>query len=162
MKPGGVTHQIIGSFEDIGKSIAEEATKVPGQVVDTAIESLGMSGGKKQQAQQQKSLMVGEGKPRDPNSPLEKIGKVSEKSIKKLIARSALEELSGAKQRKEEPSVYDQKIQEEAAKKEKEKETIAVSQAQALQPTGAKRQKGDLYGVSAKRAKAERKLVGVD
>lgn len=159
MKPGGVARQIIGSFEDIGKSIAEETGKIPSQVVDTALESLGVSGNKQQSHQMVK---FGEGKPADPNSSLGKLAKTSEEGEKRIIARAALKELSGIKNEREEPSVYEAKLQEDAEKEEQKRQSAILAAQSVLPKTGSHKKPGDLYGVSAKRAKTERKLAGAD
>jgi len=164
MKPGSVTRAIIGSFEDIGKSIVEETVKVPTQVVDTALESMGMSSAKKIGQSRSNAFQVayGEGKPRDPNSPLEKIATSTDDQTKQIIARAALAQLSGRRQATEEPSIFEIKNREEKVTEDTTIEQIKKAQASILPKTGSKRPPGDFYGARAKQTATERKIKGAD
>ena len=87
----GIAKQIIGSFEDIGKDVVREAAQVPADVAGKALESLGTSGGQKQQGQ----TTVNSGNPEDSRNlqkgPWEEFDAIPDEKVKKTMARRALE-----------------------------------------------------------------------
>lgn len=144
----GAVRQIIGSFEDIGKDVVREVTKIPKDIGQTAMESLGTSSGKPQSGHTQSSN-IAKG---DPGSAMEQISSGgTSPQAKQAIARAALEELSRKNPPPREPSVREKLEQEDRQKTE-----LAAAQAHKvatstlLQPS-ARRPKGDLYGIKAKR-----------
>lgn len=155
----GLSRQIIGSFEDIGKDIVREVASVPKDVVGKALESLGTSAGQKKV--QQTVLPSGENKAPS-NSPLDTIDKAGTTREKKLVARSALEYLASAqKSQGKEPSAWE-KQQEEDKKKKEMFEQQKQSERAALKPVATKKSKGDLYGTQAKKTAVENKNTRQD
>lgn len=150
----GIVKQIIGSFEDIGEKVVQEVKQVPKDVAGKAMESLGVSSSSKTQTSQQQ--IPGETKLAD-QGPMGQIDQTKDINIKKAIARAALEQLSGRSKPKE-PSIWEQKQQEEAQKKENEKKQAEQASKAQLPKISGKRKAGDLYGVNAKRAAAEKKI----
>lgn len=148
----GTVRQIIGSFEDIGKDVIREVAKVPKDIGQAAIESLGTKSGNSQTGSQATNS-IAQG---DPGSAMEQIssGGTSQQA-KQAIARAALQEISGVKPKPKEPGVWD-KQQKEAQEKEQLK-TLQAQKAAAttlVQPS-AHRPKGDLYGIKANRHGSE-------
>lgn len=151
--PQGITRQIIGSFEDIGKDVLKQTAQVPKDIVGKALESLGTSGGQKQGQQG----AVNSGNPADSRNlesgALGQLDQAKDEKTKKAIARSALEQLAGKPQQKE-PSVWEKIQQEMEQKKQLQKQQ--TQQASQQLPSGkGKRPRGDLYGLKAKKASAE-------
>ncbi len=153
----GVTRQIFGSFEDIGKDIARETAQVPKDIAGAALESLGASSGKKSGNTKQTHPVS-----QSPNQqdPLSKLEQTSDEGIKKSIARAALSQLAGQK-REAEPSIWDQKLREEAQKKqiEEQKKKEALG---ALPVIKGKTKRGNLYGVKQKASSEMSKNVRQD
>ena len=144
----GVAKQIIGSFEDIGKDIVREVAKVPKDIAGKALESLGTAGAKQQ------GLQAASPKAPEPQGALKELDQTNDKKVKEAIARSALVQLAGKKKQKE-PSVWE-RIQQETEQKKQLSAQQQVQAAQAqLQTVSAKRPRGDLYGMKAKKASAE-------
>lgn len=147
----GVSRQIIGSFEDIGKDIVREAIKVPKDIAGKALESLGTSSGKTQG--QQTPQAVTADKPKE--GPLAELDQAKDTKVKEAIARRALEELSGVKPKQKEPSVWERiQMEVEQKKQQQAQQTVAAAQS-ALPPATSKRKRGDLYGMKAKKNPAE-------
>lgn len=154
--PGSIVNQIGGSFEDIGKDIARETVQAPKDIAGAAMESLGVSTGKKNPAAGAKPA---------PATPLEaktRQAAEADEATKRAIARAALEELVGKKREDKEPGVREKIEKEEEEKKEMEKKQKELAAKQALPQTGSKRPKGDLYGVKAKKTSTEQKSVRQD
>lgn len=156
--PGNILGQIGESFETIAQDIAGEVKQAPKDMVGSALESVGLStGGKKNPKRPQPAGGSGEsgeeGMPTASAEPSEE--------VKRAIARAALEELSGKKPREKEQSVWEKLQQEEQQKKEMEKKRKEQSR-QALPKSVAKRPRGDLYGVKAKKTAAENRNVRQD
>lgn len=153
----GVTRQIIGSFEDIGKDIVQEIAKVPKDVAGKALESLGTGGTKP--GQQASTANISD---TSKEGPLAQLDEMKDKRAKQAIARAALVQFAGGKPQKKEPSVWE-KIQMEA---EQKKQLATQQQSQAvnsqLPQAAAKRPRGDLFGTKAKQTSAERKAVRQD
>ncbi len=143
--PGSIVGQIGESFEQIGKDVARETVKAPQDIVGKAMESLGVSGGKKNPKQQ----ATQSGKP--PNQEEE----ARSEETKRAIARAALEELTGKKPKEKEMSVWEKIQKEEEEKKQFEKKKKEEAAKQALPKSSSKRPRGDLYGLKAKKASAE-------
>lgn len=154
--PGSILGQIGESFEAIAQDVATEVKQAPKDMVGSALESVGLStGGKKNPKQQQQN---GAGEPGVEGQP--PLPGPSEE-VKRTIARAALEELSGKKPQQKEQSVWEKLQQEEQQKKEMEKKRKEQSR-QALPKSGAKRPRGDLYGVKAKKTSTENRNVRQD
>lgn len=140
--PGTMLGAFTDELGDLGKNIVREAVAVPKDVVGTALESLGVSGGQKQKQQTTATADVTKKEP-------------GEQKIKASIARAALAELAGIKPKQKEPSVWE-KIQAEAEqKKELGKQQQQQAAAQTLPAVKSKRPRGDLYGMKAKKAGSE-------
>lgn len=154
----GVTHQIIGSFEDIGKDIVREAIKVPKDIAGKALESLGTSSGKTQGQQTPQTGTAD--KPKE--GPLAELDQTKDKHIKETIARSALEQLAGGKPKQKEPSVWEKLQMEVEQKKQAATQQQSQAAASLLPQSAAKRPRGDLFGTKAKQTSAERKAVRQD
>lgn len=159
----GVTRQIIGSFEDIGKDIAHEIAKVPKDIAGKALESLGASSGKKTQSGSTlpgkgdkgiEQVSVGSGSAKS-NTPLDQFGETKDAQVKQAIARAALSQLAGRPQQKKEPSVWEKLQQEEAQKKEMAQKQAAAASMSTLPVMTSKRKRGDLYGRKAKQSPTE-------
>lgn len=136
---------MIGAFTDelgdLGKNIVREAVAVPKDIVGTALESLGVSGGQKQKQQTTATPDVTKKEP-------------GEQKIKASVARAALQELAGIKPKQKEPSVWE-KIQAEAEQKKELGKQQQQAAAQQLAPASSKRRRGDLYGMKAKKNTTE-------
>lgn len=153
----GILNQIGESFETIAQDVARETTQAPKDMVGTALESVGITTGKKGTKQQQTK------QPGQPESAatVPATGEVSDE-VKRAIARAALEELSGKKPKQKELSVWEKLQQEEEQKKEMEKKRKEQAAKQAIPKTTAKRARGDLYGVKAKKSAAENRNLRQD
>lgn len=140
--PGTMLGAFSDELGDLGKNIVREAVAVPKDVVGTALESLGVSGGQKQK---QQTTATPDDTKKEPSEP----------QIKASIARVALQELAGGKPKQKEPSVWE-KIQAEAEqKKELGKKQQQQAAAQQLPVVKSKRPRGDLYGMKAKKVGSE-------
>jgi hypothetical protein len=125
----GVAKQIIGSFEDIGRDIARESVKVPGDIVGKALESLGTTSKKTQNT---------------PNSP--KMPKQESGEKKYVPPREWLAELAG-KNKQREPTVQERFAQEKQVKQEQEAKKNATEQKMApLARVSTKAKRGNLFG----------------
>lgn len=149
-----VAKQIIGSFEDIGKDIARETVKVPGEVVGKALESLGSSSGKKTQgAKQTRTGAPGNGD----RGALGKLEETKDQKAKQAIARQALEQFAGSRKQKE-PTVQERLEKEKAEKAEKQqKEAAGAAKMAPIQEVSTKQKRGNLYGVKQKTTQVENK-----
>ena len=146
--PGTILGQMGESFEQLGKDIASEAVAAPKDITGAALESLGLSGGKKNPKQQQQV-------PQTPQTPEQQQKQQLDEETKRAIARAALEEISGKSQKQKEPTVWEKLQQEDEQKKDMEKKKKEASAKQALPTVSTKRKRGDLYGMKAKKAAAE-------
>lgn len=150
--PGGPGN-IIGELSELGKQIGTEAAKVPADLTGKALESLGMSGGKKgQHGSPSKSVQMPHERTANPTA-WESIDQESDIQIKKSIARAALEELIHPKPKQREPSIWE-RIQMEENQKKEQAAKKAATQNTIPMPSG-KKARGDLYGVKAKRQGSE-------
>lgn len=153
----GVTRQIIGSFEDIGKDIVGEVAKVPKDVAGKALESLGTGGTKP--GQQTSTANISD---TSKEGPVAQLDEMKDTRAKQAIARAALIQFAGEKPKTKEPSVWE-KIQKET---EQNKQRATQQQSQAvksqLPQVAARRPRGDLFGTKAKQTSAERKAVRQD
>ena len=116
-KHGGILGQIGESFEQIGKDVVRETVKAPQDITGKALESLGMSGGKKNPKKQSATTpppTAQEGTAQAPAEP-------AREETKRAIARAALEELIGKKPKEKELSVWEKIQKEEGEQKELEK-----------------------------------------
>ena len=150
----GVAKQIIGSFEDIGKDIVGEVAKIPKDVAGKALESLGSSSGQTQQGQT--VAPSGESAKPKEKGPWETFDEISDKDVKKNMARNALQAfLARLAQKPKEPSVWE-RIQAETEQKKQMIEQQQQQTAAASIPTAtSKRPRGDLYGMKAKKLGSE-------
>lgn len=135
------------SFEQLGKDIVHEAVQAPKDMVGSAMESLGVSSGKKNPKQQKQAVT--------PQTPEQQQMQQQDEATKQAVARAALEEISGKGKQQKEPTVWEKLQQEEEQKKESEKKLKEASAKQALPAVSTKRKRGDLYGLKAKKASAE-------
>ena len=147
----GISGQIIGSFEDIGKDVLKQTVQVPKDIIGKAIESIGTSGSGKQGQSFGTTQDQQAGKQKE--GALGQFDQAKDEKTKKTIARSALEQLAG-KPKEKEPTVWE-KIQQEIEQKKEAQKQQTQQKSQQL-PTGkGKRPRGDLYGMKAKKASAE-------
>jgi len=158
--PGSILGQIGESFEQIGKDVAHETVQAPKDVVGTALESLGISSGNKNPKQQQATAKRDESSGQEGAASQPNQGQSEE--LKRVIARAALEELSGKKPKQKEPTVWEKIQQEEEQKKQLEKKRKEEAAKQALPKAASKRPRGDLYGVKAKKTSTENRNVRQD
>ncbi len=148
---------MIGAFTDelgeLGKNIVREAVAVPKDIAGKAMESLGVSSGKKQQQQ------TNSGNPKDSRNlekgPLDPMKAAKDQQAKQAVARAALAQLAGGTQRQKEPTVWERQVQEAEQKKELAKQQQKQASAQQLAPVSSKRKRGDLYGMKAKKNTTE-------
>lgn len=137
---------ILGSFEDIGEEIKQEVTKLPGDILGQALESVGLNMGGKKQGQKANTPSAVQ----DPNSAWQQIDQQKDEQTKKEIARAALAELTQPKHQAQEPSEYDKRIQEEEQKKQIEAEKKKQAQPVALPSSGQRKVPGIKSAVKAK------------
>lgn len=138
-QPGTILGQITEEFGELGKRVVKETVQAPKDIAGKALESLGTSSGK----QQGKSSSADE-------------------TIKKTMARAALEELAGKNPPPKEPTVGEKIEIEERQKKELLAKQQAQAQKMQLPQSASKRPRGDLFGIKAKQSSAERKNVRQD
>ncbi len=153
--PGSIIGAIGESFETIGQNVVRETAQAPKDIGQKAMESLGVSSGKTPKGQAKAA-------PATPEEAKADSVKQEEEAMKRAVARAALEELIGKKPKQKEPSVREKNEQEEAQKKELEKQKKELAAKSELPQPAAKRPRGDLYGVKAKKTSAERKMVRQD
>lgn len=142
---------MIGSFEDIGKDIISNISKLPGDIAGSALESV--VGGTGPKPPTPASQPVPEGVSKGPQDAWDVIDQSSGKSAKQAIARSALQALTN-RQKKKEPTVWE-KIQQEMEQKKQQQNQQKQADSQQLKMPTSKRSAGDLYGVQAKKTAAE-------
>lgn len=139
---------VLGQFEDIGEQIGKNVAKLPTDVLGKALESVGINTGSGQQKQGtgsnlQQSLQ-------QEGSSWQQMDTTKDTNIKKTIARNALEELI-KKMPQEELSHYEKNKQEEEQKKKMKADQAKADQFNSLPQGKAKRARGDLYGMKAKK-----------
>lgn len=144
--PGSILNQISESFEAIGQGVAQEVVQAPKDIAEKALESLGVSSGKKNPTKQQQQQT-------SPEAPEQ----ANDAQTKRAVARAALEALSGKNPKQKELSVREKNDQEEAQKKEMEKKQREEAARKSLPQSSAKRPRGDLYGKKAKQTNIENK-----
>ncbi|MBI5620240.1 hypothetical protein HY949_00500 [Candidatus Gottesmanbacteria bacterium] len=150
---------MIGAFTDelgeLGKTIVREAVAVPKDVAGKAMESLGVSSGKKQ-GQQQTQVQQGQNDQKSgEKGPLDPLKAAKDLQAKQAVARAALAQLAGGTQRQKEPTVWEKQVQEAEQKKELAKQQQKQAASQQLTPVSSKRKRGDLYGMKAKKNTTE-------
>jgi hypothetical protein len=153
--PNSIIGAITDEFEQVGKQVVSEVVKIPKDITGTALESLGLSSGKKKQNQKMQTNTT------EPKTQEEANKIQQDEQTKKIIARKALEEIAGIKPKQKEQTVWE-KIQEEEQQKKEAKKQKQAQAAQALKPAKAKRARGDLYGMKAKKTGMENKNVRQD
>ena len=145
----GIPGQIISELGEIGKKVGGEVAQVPKDIAGKALESLGTSGGQKQQGQTIIPPTGESAKPKE-KGPWETFDEIPNKEMKKKMARNALQALlARLAQKPKEPSVWE-KIQQEAEQKKQMTQQQQQAAATQLPQTSSKRPRGDLYGVKAK------------
>ena len=155
-KPGGMIGQMMDSFEQIGQDVARETVQAPKDMVGKALESVGVSTGKKKTQQQTANPAQEAGAQQEvpPKGPSEE--------VKRAIARAALEEISGKRPKQQEESVWERMKKEEEQKKLMEKQRREAEKKASLPQVSSKRKRGDLYGKKAKKTQVENKSTRQD
>lgn len=144
--------QIIGSFEDIGKDVVSETVKLPSDIAERALESLGAKSGPKNN--QQKFQSGSDEKKSPVADDFDRFSLEHRQEIRKVIARNALTALA-TRTKTHEPSVWERINQEAEEKKETEKHQKHAARKTLLPDIRGKRARGDLYGLAAKRHGSE-------
>lgn len=147
--------QIGESFEQIGQDVVRETVQAPKDIAGKALESLGVSSGKKNPKQQTAQAAT-------PQTPEEQQQASQDEETKRAIARAALEELSGKKPAQKEQTVWEKIQQEEEQKKELKKQQNAQAARANLPQPSSKRKRGDLFGMKAKKTSTENRNVRQD
>lgn len=147
-QPGTIIGAFTDELGDLGKNIIREAVAVPKDIAGKAMESLGVSSGKKQGQQQKQGQ---QGQKVDEKGPLDQLGIIKDQQTKQAIARAALAQLAGGGQRQKEPTVWEKQVQEAEQKKEQARQQQKQASTQQLQAVSSKRKRGDLYGMKAKK-----------
>lgn len=158
-QPGSILGQITEEFEQIGKKVVTEVTKVPKDVAGKALESMGVSSGKKSGTTATQNNQAGTS---GEKTALDTFNETKEQQVKKAIARSALEQIAGVRPKQKEPTVWEKMQMEAEQKKELSANQAKQAQAQALPQATSKRKRGDLYGTQAKKTSVENKNVRQD
>ncbi len=134
-----IVKQVINPFEKIGEQIVKEAVKVPVDVASAAMESLGASAGTKQQQ--------GGAKPKpqiqqQQESALQEMDQMKDPAARAAFAHEAIRRLAGhgPEQKK---SLWQEKQEEEMAKKERRKQEDEASKKQ-LKPMSQKQKRGQM------------------
>jgi len=145
----GIAKHIIGSLGDIGSEIMKEAVIVPKDMVGTALESLGTPKG-------QKGNTTPKVPTEKPSGEIQAFGAfdAGDAQTKKTVARAALQALAAPPQKKE-PTMYEKQQKELEEKKKMEQKQAIEAQQKNLPKMSAKRKRGDLYGMKAKKAGSE-------
>ncbi len=155
---------IIGGFTDelgdLAKSIGSEVAKLPGDMVGSALESMGMKGMKAG------TTRAVQPQPGQPESAMAKMDKMTDVRQKQAHARFVLAEMAGnidlygsARAQKREPSIRERLEAEEQQKKDMEKEQKMYAQASALNQPSSKAKRGDPYAAKRSQRKAEQKVT---
>lgn len=139
----GVTKQIIGSFEDIGKSVVSEAVNVPKDIAGKALESLGTSSSSNQSSVPAPQPSETPARPKDAWDTFDAAA-----ANAKAFARRALEAFRSRPVKKQ-PSVWERMNAESENKKQLAGQQQQIAASGLPMPT-SKRPRGDLYGVKAK------------
>jgi hypothetical protein len=150
---------IIGAFEDIGEQIVHEVKKLPIDIAEQALESVGMNVGGKQgttKAQNPKP-----GTTQTEGSAYQQMDQTTDQKIKREIARKALEELIQSAPKPKEKSIWEKIQEEEAQKKEAQKQQQTQQSSQLPMPT-SKPKRGNLYGAKQKQTAVENKATKSD
>ncbi len=146
---------IIGGFTDelgeLGKHVVKEVVKAPKDIAGKALESLGASSSPKGQQGVAQSVTT---KP-EGASAVSQLDQTKDQQFKKTIARAALSEIAGVKQKQKEPTVWEKIQAETEQKKQTAKQQQQQASSQALPVMTSKRKRGDLYGMKAKKAGSE-------
>lgn len=148
-QPGTILGAFTDELGDLGKNIIREAVAVPKDIAGKAMESFGVSSGKKPQ-QQTNSGNTKDSRNLEPK-PLDQLKATQDQQAKQAIARAALAQLAGGGQKQKEPTVWEKAQQEAEQKKELSKQQQKQATSQQLSPVQSKRKRGDLYGMKAKK-----------
>lgn len=152
-QPGTIIGAFTDELGDLGKNIIREAVAVPKEVVGKAMESLGVSSGKKPLQQ------TNSGNPKDSRNldkgPVDQLNAAKDQQAKQAVARAALAQLAGGTQRQKEPTVWEKAQQEAEQKKEQARQQQKQATTQQLPAIQSKRNRGDLYGMKAKKNTTE-------
>ena len=156
----GISKQIFGSFEDIGKDIAREVAHVPKDIAGKALESFGTASTNKTQSQ------IGSDRPKDSRN-LESgafgdMDKITSKHAKALVARAALQQLAGHNTDKQEPRVWEEHQRELEQKKTMSDQQKTAARFSSLPVVKGKRPRGNLFGISEKQSSEKGKNTRQD
>lgn len=152
-QPGTIIGAFTDELGDLGKNIIREAVAVPKDIAGKAMESLGVSSGKKPQQQQGKQGLLDQ--KAGEKGPLDAMKDAKDQQSKQAIARAALAQLAVGGQKQKEPTVWEREQQEAEQKKEQVRQQQKQAAAQQLSPVQSKRKRGDLYGMKAKKNTTE-------
>lgn len=148
----GVTRQIIGSFEDIGKDVLKQTGSVPKDVLGKALESLGTSSAKTQQGQT--NVQPGQENGQKPNTPVDEFEQAKDRKTKQAIARAALQYLA-KKPEEREMSVRERLEKEKQQKEMLEKKQKEEAEKMKLVEVRSHPKRGDWRNVAKKQAGSE-------
>lgn len=152
VSPGSIVGAIAEELGETAKQVVKQTVQVPKDVGQTALESLGGSQGKTQgQTGSPKTTAVKA--PRE-RTPLDDFQSATDARTKKEIARHALAYLAGETKQKE-PTVWEKQQRENAQKKELTQEQKEVARRTQLHPVSTKPKRGNLFGVTQKKAGTE-------
>jgi len=155
--------QIGESFEAIGQDVARETVQAPKDIVGKALETAGLGSGKKKKGNNKTPAQGQAQSPESGAGSAAQAAKEEEMAIKQIVARRALEEISGRNRAaQKEPTVWERLQKEEEEKKEMEKKKKELAAKQALPQSSGKRPRGDLYGKKAKKTQVENKNLRQD
>ena len=160
--PDGIAKGIGSELGSLGKQIVREVAQVPAKItgMDAGTnEATGLgTGGKKQKGQKgqtrSSSQNIAPGEQIDSLTAIRQKDEV-EKQKQLAQARQLLQQFIRPDEQKE-PTLREKQEMEELEKKKKEIEEEKEKAKKLLQPTAAKRPRGDLYGVKAKQFGGEK------
>lgn len=150
--PGSIVGAIAEELGETAKQVVKQTVQVPKDVGQTALESLGGFQGKTQGATgSPKAAVV---KTPGERTPLDDFQSATDARTKKEIARHALAYLAGETKQKE-PTVWEKQQHDTAQKQQVEKEQKEVARRTQLHPVSTKPKRGNLFGVTQKKAGTE-------
>ena len=150
--PGSIVGAIAEELGETARQGVKQTVQVPKDVGLTALESLGGSQGKTQGAKGPPKAAVA--KTPGERTPLDDFQSATDARTKKEIARNALAYLAGETKQKE-STVWDKQQNDNVQKKELAKEQKEVTRRTQLNPVSTKPKRGNLFGVTQKKAGTE-------
>jgi hypothetical protein len=152
---GNLPKTIIGSFEDLGKDIIHEVSKLPTDITGAALESLGTAKSKTSGQTPKTTQFIGQadGRPKSKDA-FDKIDETGDQKNKQAIARAALSALLERPKQAPE-TIWDQKQKEDKEKKDALEFQKKEQKKTELPKSTYRRARGDLYGLAAKKQGAE-------